>query len=134
MASLNHIQKGVLICSLSILLGFAAYLLIHILPNIERLSSAEQEEEWFTTLFHMPSIFPALFGLLIFKRVFPDRKILYLYLTSLGLFICCYGWSLFAPGAIAAGIPVILLLWPVNLFLSIYVLERLLKRPKQPLF
>ena len=120
---MSSIQKGVLICSAGILLSFIIYFFLQILPNIERLPPAEQNNAWFTTLFHLPSIFPGLLGLFVFRKEYLGRKILKYYLISLVLFILTYGWSIIAPGAIAAGIPVILLLWPVNLILSLLILN-----------
>lgn len=127
---MKNIQAGVLICSAAIVAGFIIYFLLQILPNIERLSPAEQEEEWFAILFHIPSIFPGLLGFTIFKASYLNRNVLYLYLVTMFLFIVFYSWSFFAPGAVAAGIPVILILWPVNLFLCLYILKQFRKREK----
>ena len=119
---------GILGCSAGILVCWLAYFFFHILKNIQRLPPAEQKAELLLILWHLPSVLPALLGFSLLKRAFLTRKFFQLYLASFGLFLCTYGWSLIAPGAISAGIPVILLLWPVNLLLLFAVLDEFRKR------
>lgn len=88
----------------------------------------EQQGELATLWWHLPSVLPGLLGFFIFKMSFLNARIFYLYLLSLGLFLATYGWSMIATDAILAGIPVLLLLWPVNLFLLIDVLDQIKKR------
>lgn len=121
-------KSGILGFSVGTIICWLVYLSLFLLPELRRFSAEEKRTELLGLLWHLPYLLPSLIGLFVFNMTFLNNRIFYLYLVSFCIFLATYGWSLVPTGALSAGIPVVLLLWPVNLFLFIAVVDQMHRR------